>query len=170
MSGERSGLQKVLNSLFGSEKQSWRLLFRASTHGFSSAAFHHHCDGHDNTMTVVLSSGGQVCAGFTDVAWFTSKTSLGKCLTSNHSFLCSLWPSPATRFDLKRKSFALIHHSDYGPIFGAAPDLMISDNCNCNTKSASFLGHSYEAGAAPSTGLLGQNYFSVADYEVFKLA
>lgn len=29
----------------GTPKQSWRLIFRASTHGFSAQAFHSHCDG-----------------------------------------------------------------------------------------------------------------------------
>lgn len=122
-------------------------------------------------MTVVLGSSGYVCAGFTDVAWFTSKTSLGKCVTSERSFLCSLRNASARpiRFDVKRKSFAMIHHPDHGPIFGAAPDLLISDNCNSNSKSISFLGHSYDAGSAPSDVLMGENYFTVADYEVFQL-
>lgn len=172
MSGERSHLQKLLNSLYGVEKQCWRLLFRASTSGYSAAAFHRHCDGHADTMTVVLGSDGHVCAGFSDVPWFTGKTSLGKCMSSDKSFLCTL-SSPSwrpTRFDVKRKSFALIHHPDHGPIFGAAPDLLISDACNANNSSTSYLGHSYEAGSAPTDALLGANNFVVADYEVFQLA
>lgn len=169
MSGSRSNLQKVLNSMYGVEKQCWKLLFRASTNGFSAGAFHRHCDGQENTMTVVLGSNGHVCAGFTDASWFTSKTSLGKCVTSEKSFLCSLWSTTSRpmRFDVKRKSFALIHHPEHGPIFGAAPDLLISDNCNANNKSISFLGHSYDSGNAPTNALLGENYFCVADYEVF---
>ena len=171
MSGERSCLQKVLNSLFGIEKQCWKLLYQASSNGFSAASFHRHCDGHENTMTVVLSSKGYVCAGFADVAWSTGKTSLGKCVLSEKSFLCSLRKSISLskRFDLKRKSFALIHHSDYGPIFGAAPDLSIRDNCNAASTSVSFLGHSYDALDSHDDVLMGENTFCVADYEVFEL-
>lgn len=122
-------------------------------------------------MTIVLGTNGHVCAGFSDMAWFTSKTSLGSCVSSEKSFLCCLRnaSSRPARFPVKRKSFALIHHADHGPIFGAAPDLLISDNCNSNNKSISFLGHSYDAGTAPTNILMGENYFSVADYEVFQL-
>lgn len=169
MSGSRSGLQKVLNSMYGVDKQCWKLVFRASTDGFSAESFHRCCDGHENTMTVVLAGNGHVCAGFSDAAWFTSKTSLGKSVSSEKSFLCSLWSTTCrpTRFDLKRKSSAFIHHPDRGPIFGAGPDLLISDNCNANNKSISFLGHSYDSGNAPTNTLLGENYFAVTDYEVF---
>jgi hypothetical protein len=36
--------QSTLNSWFGNSKQTWRLIYRASVHGFTSAVFHRHCD------------------------------------------------------------------------------------------------------------------------------
>ncbi|XP_069359196.1 uncharacterized protein [Maniola hyperantus] len=42
---DKSAFQSLLNSWCGTPKQSWRLVFRASTHGYSAQAFHSHCDG-----------------------------------------------------------------------------------------------------------------------------
>jgi hypothetical protein len=47
-------LQTKLNTWYGSPKQSWRLIYRASTHGFTAAAFHRHCDGISPLMVVIL--------------------------------------------------------------------------------------------------------------------
>lgn len=38
-------LQSVLNGWYGMPKQTWRLVYRSSTHGYSSNAFHRYCDG-----------------------------------------------------------------------------------------------------------------------------
>ena len=40
------------------------------------------------------------------------------------------------KFDIKKKMFAVSHHPNCGPIFGAGADLFISDNCNkvCQTE------------------------------------
>lgn len=48
--------QRVLNSWYKVPKQSWRLLYRASTHGFSAEAFHRHCDGIAPLFVIVLVS------------------------------------------------------------------------------------------------------------------
>lgn len=46
--------QRVLNNWFGTSKQVWRLVYRASTHGYSAEAFHRHCDGISPTYTVIM--------------------------------------------------------------------------------------------------------------------
>lgn len=176
LSGERSSLQKILNRVFGDEKQSWKLLFRASTHGFSASAFHKMCDGFPNTMTIVQSTNGYVCAAFTDIPWSGCDSSRGNYVSSDKSFLVALTdgnhlPSqrPA-RFDVKRRNFAVIHHSKHGPVFGGGADLSIADNCNLNTSSYSNLPHSYEGEGASNHIMMGDYHFTVADYEVFTLA
>jgi hypothetical protein len=42
---DKMHLQTTLNGFFGNTKQTWRLVYRASIHGFTAAAFHRHCDG-----------------------------------------------------------------------------------------------------------------------------
>ncbi|GIY79617.1 TLDc domain-containing protein [Caerostris extrusa] len=69
LSGEKLHLQRVLNAWFGNSKQMWRLLYRASTHGYSAEAFHYHCDGHNPTFVIVLGAHGELCGGFSDVPW-----------------------------------------------------------------------------------------------------
>jgi hypothetical protein len=49
--------------------RSLRLLFRASTDGFSAAAFHRACDGRSPTLAIVCDEGGNVFGGFTPIAW-----------------------------------------------------------------------------------------------------
>lgn len=47
-------LQRILNNWYGVNKQMWRLVYRASTHGYSADAFHRHCDGVAPTYTIVM--------------------------------------------------------------------------------------------------------------------
>lgn len=54
LSGEKLQSQRLLNNWFGNPKQMWRLLYRASTHGYSAESFHSHCDGHSPTFVVIL--------------------------------------------------------------------------------------------------------------------
>ncbi len=65
--------------------------------------------------------------------------------------------------------FAIAHHSEYGPVFGAGADLSISNNCNQNSDSYSNLPHSYDGENASSSILMGDYNFTVLDYEVFTL-
>lgn len=39
---------------YGVPKQTWRLIYKASTHGYSAAAFHSRCDGVAPTFVVAL--------------------------------------------------------------------------------------------------------------------
>lgn len=54
LSQDKSHYQRLLNAWYGHPKQSWRLVYRASSHGYSAAAFHRHCDGVSPTYVIVL--------------------------------------------------------------------------------------------------------------------
>ena len=45
------------------------LLFTASQHNFSSAAFHKHCDNIPDTLTLVRTGGGKTIAGYSHYQW-----------------------------------------------------------------------------------------------------
>lgn len=51
---DKTHLQRVLNQWYGSVKQCWKLIYRASTDGFSAESFHRHCDGVSPTYVLVL--------------------------------------------------------------------------------------------------------------------
>ncbi|XP_076316734.1 BTB/POZ domain-containing protein 9 isoform X2 [Tachypleus tridentatus] len=169
LSGEKLQFQRLLNAWYGNPKQMWRLLFRASTHGYSAESFHHHCDGHSPTFIVVLGPHGGMCGGFSDVPW--GKTGgRGRYFPSDKAFIFSLINSadvPPTKFEVTKKMFAIAHHPDYGPIFGAGADLCLANNCNANLESYSNLPHSYDGENASCTLLMGSYNFTVVDYEVF---
>jgi hypothetical protein len=44
-------------------------LWRGSRDGFGASDFHRRCDGHANTLTVILDTNGNVFGGFTPVEW-----------------------------------------------------------------------------------------------------
>ncbi|RWS14833.1 Serine-enriched protein-like protein, partial [Dinothrombium tinctorium] len=147
LTGERLQYQRILNSWYGVSKQVWRLLFRASTHGYSSDSFHHHCDGHSPTYVLVCGTNGEVCGGFSDVPWSTPSSSRGKYVASEKAFIFTLINNsdvPPTKFEVVKKAFAIVNHPDYGPVFGAGADLSISSNCNTNMESYSNLPHSFD--------------------------
>lgn len=157
---------------------SWRLVFRASQHGFSAAEFHRICDGVAPLYILVLGPKGKICGGFTDVPWSVAKltnnqtSSLmnkGRHISSDRAFLFSLvnihGHNLTQKFDIAKKTFAICYHVDCGPIFGAGADLLISDRCNINMDSYSNLPHSYDGDDASPDSLMGD--FSVIKYEVY---
>ncbi|OWR54703.1 hypothetical protein KGM_212345 [Danaus plexippus plexippus] len=177
---DRGGLQSLVNSWCGAPggRRAWRLVFRASSHGYSAAAFHTHCDGVAPVLLLVQLSRGEVIGGYSTAGW--SPGGAGGYVSSERGLLFSL-SEPPVRYPLLKKPFALCYHPDCGPIFGAGADLLISNNCNMNSDSYSNL-HSYGDGSLGSLGSLGspgpqpapsslasEYNFTVRDYEIFTL-
>ncbi|XP_049810586.1 uncharacterized protein LOC126253356 [Schistocerca nitens] len=166
---DKTSYHRVLNNWYGSAKQVWRLVYRASTHGYSAEAFHRHCDGIAPTYVIALGATSEICGGFSDVPW--EKTNItGHYIPSQKAFLFTLPNNPdlsPTKFNIVKKMFAICYHPDCGPIFGAGADLLISSNCNNNMDSYSNLPHSYDGENASCLALMGDYNFTVRDYEVF---
>ncbi|XP_044735240.1 uncharacterized protein LOC123297581 [Chrysoperla carnea] len=170
LSGDKAHFQRLLNAWYGHPRQSWRLVYRASSHGYSAAAFHRHCDGVAPTYVICLGGRGDVCGGFSDAAWGRPTSGKSYYTAAEKAFLFTLHNHqelPPTQFHLYKKPFAICYHPDSGPIFGAGADLLISSNCNTNMESYSNLPHSYEGEGASPAALMGDYNFSVTDYEVF---
>lgn len=172
--------EQTLNRWYGQPKQQWRCIFRASAHDFSAEAFHTHCDGVAPTFTLVLGARGHLSGGFSDVAWSRGDgKGRGRYAPSEAAFLFTL-VSPdkkqstsavPARFNVKKKMFAIAHHANSGPVFGAGADLSISDRCHlADGNSYSNLPHSYDGENASNETLFGDYNFTVVDYEVFTLA
>jgi cell division protein FtsB len=50
-------------------RKRFSLLWRGSRDGFAAQEFHRRCDGHPNTLTVILDTEGNIFGGFTPVEW-----------------------------------------------------------------------------------------------------
>jgi hypothetical protein len=59
-----SGFPEIFAEFRGSK---FSLLCQGNRDGFSSSAFHRRCDGHGNTLTVILDTKGNIFGGFTPV-------------------------------------------------------------------------------------------------------
>jgi hypothetical protein len=172
-SGWYSAIVPDLPELFQDfKKRMFTLLWRGSRDRFTAKQFHSRCDGHPNTLTVILDTDGNIFGGFTPVKW-ESITDF-KADPSLKSFIFTLknpYNVPARRFALKaeEKNKAIFCYFSGGPHFC---DIGVSDNCNTNTNSYTYnFGSSY----SNDTGLDGQRLltgswkFEVKEIEVFEI-
>uniref|UniRef100_A0A336LJ79 CSON005639 protein n=1 Tax=Culicoides sonorensis TaxID=179676 RepID=A0A336LJ79_CULSO len=169
LKNDKLQLQISLNEWFGTQKQNWQLLYKASSNNFSASLFHKICDGIAPLYIVVLGADNTVCGGFTDVAF--SKSGRKGYIFSENAFLFNYKNEknqPPKKYELIKKLYAICYHISCGPIFGAGADLFISDKCNINADSYSNLGHTYNA--IEGTNSLFKQYNTVIqDYEVFTI-
>jgi hypothetical protein len=157
------------------------LLWRGSRDGFSASAFHSRCDGHANTLTLILDTEGNIFGGFTPIKWesrvwnkkWGDEDNSWKADGNQKSFLFTVknpHKFPARRFALKetRKRMAIRCRSDRGPHFN---DLWICDNCNANPASCTKLGGSYtnDTGLYGELVFTGSDSFQVKEIEVFEI-
>jgi hypothetical protein len=80
------------------------LLWRGSSDGFGAEDFHGRCDGHANTLTLVLDTDGNVFGGYMPLQWESALSMKYKCDDSLKSFLFTLKNPhniPARKFALK---------------------------------------------------------------------
>jgi hypothetical protein len=161
-----SSFPSVLKDL---QDKQWELLYRGSRDGFGGKNFHEKCDGQSNTITMILTTEGFIFGGFTPIAWDSSNSS--KADGSQKSFLFSV-KNPhnieGKKFSLTDSRYAIYCNSSYGPTFGSHA-IYIADNCNLNTSSNTYLGHSYanDTGIAGYQFCTGSQSFTVKEIEVF---
>jgi hypothetical protein len=147
-------------------------LWRGSRDGFGASHFHGRCEGHANTLTVILDTDGNIFGGFTPVEWESGCTY--KADDSQKSFVFTL-KNPhnvaARRFGLKpeRKDRAIYGYSERGPDFR---HIVVSDNCKANTNSDTYyFGDVYtnDTGLERMTFFTGSESFQVKEIEVFEI-
>ncbi|CAF1615415.1 unnamed protein product, partial [Didymodactylos carnosus] len=120
--------QLELNKFYAKKHQAWRLIYKATRHGFSASDFHSHCDGKGPTMTIIQSKEGDyLFGGYTAVPW-SSKAAFKEDTTAFLFTLTNPHCQPATQFhiDDKQTHRAVTHHSNAGPIFGTRNSITTS--------------------------------------------
>jgi hypothetical protein len=162
-------------------KKQFSLLWRGSRDGFKAKEFHSRCDGHSNILTVILDTEGNIFGGFTPLEWESrewngqhgKENNTLKTDDSLRSFLFTLKNPrniPAKRFALReeKKQWAAVCTAGKGPDFY---DITISDNCNVNTRSFTYLGVVYtnDTGLDSDIVFTGSQYFQVEEVEVFEI-
>jgi hypothetical protein len=174
LSGWNSVIVRDFPRFFGHFKaKQFTLLWRGSRDGFTHRDFHSRCNGHPNTLTVILDTKGNIFGGFTPVQW--ESTTGYKADPSLKSFLFTLKNPhnvPARRFALKaeKKHEAIWCSSDWGPSF--AGGLAIKNNCNANTNSyTQYFGDNYtnDTGLDGETFFTGSPDFQAKEIEVFEI-
>ena len=58
----------ALREWLGSEHE-WKMIYRASEHGYTAKSFHECCDNQRPTLIVIMSSGGWIFGGYTTQSW-----------------------------------------------------------------------------------------------------
>jgi hypothetical protein len=98
--------------------KSWILLYRGTRDGFVGSTFHAKCDGHSNTLTLILTTKGFIFGGFTSISW-ESKNEY-KADNTQQSFVFSLQNAQNIEpksFSLVKSTHAIYSYPSYGPTF-----------------------------------------------------
>ncbi len=116
---------RSLKSLIGFESKSFALLWRGTRDGSGPSAFHRHCDGKPNTLTVIKNSLGYVFGGYSTLLRPGRLLLLTELKSNSTAFLFSLTNPANNPLKLKviQPEYAVIHHSSWGPLFGLGNDL-----------------------------------------------
>jgi hypothetical protein len=165
-------------------EKKFSVLWRGSRDGFGASEFHGRCDGHENTLTLVFDTNGNIFGGFTPLKWesrvwngkIQDESNVFKADDSQKSFVFTLKNPhnfPARRFALKGewKHRAIKCNSKLGPSF--AGGFAVSDNCSPNTENCAFtfgLRYTNDTGLDGETFLTGSKNFRVQEIEIFEIA
>ena len=107
------------------------LIFRASEHSFSAAAFHQKCDNKADTLTLIRTQFGKTIGAYSHYEW----KSEGGWLSDSGRRACIFSLDMMEKFVPQGADYLIYRHKDYGPRFGGGADICISDGCNNNNDS-----------------------------------
>jgi hypothetical protein len=148
------------------------LLWRGSRDGFHARDFHKRCDGHANTLTMIMDTKGNIFGGFTPVPW-DSKGGY-RADPSLKSFLFTLknpesFAPQTCALKADKKHEAIYCNPERGPYFC---DIHISENCSAspsNHTSGFGLRYTNHTGREGKTFFAGSEYFQVWEIEFFEI-
>jgi len=119
-------LMKLAN--FNNSK--WNLIYRATTDGFDSSAFHNKCDNIPSTITIIKTTDGKVFGGFTQATW----DGVGDKDDPN-AFIFNATNDEIKFSKTKDSSKSIWCNPNYCAIFGYGNDILVSSNSNTNSDS-----------------------------------
>uniref|UniRef100_A0A3B3BC14 TLDc domain-containing protein n=1 Tax=Oryzias melastigma TaxID=30732 RepID=A0A3B3BC14_ORYME len=90
------------------------LIYKASIHGFTSAAFHQHCDNKSPTVSVGYNKSGFVFGGYTRQSFSQS----GQWVKDNQAFVFSFSGAKLNKYPVTDATYAVKMTNNSGPNFG----------------------------------------------------
>uniref|UniRef100_A0A4W6CLF8 TLDc domain-containing protein n=1 Tax=Lates calcarifer TaxID=8187 RepID=A0A4W6CLF8_LATCA len=133
------------------------LLYKATIHGFTGAAFHERCDTHSPTLSVGYNDSGYVFGGYTRKPFSKS----GQYMYDDQAFLFTFSGEMLLKYPVTNSSYALYMDPDSGPDFGGALTLVKDSQAKVSGKS----GNRYSYNAADVHG----NNLNLTECEVYQL-
>ena len=152
----------------------FKLIYRATRHGFQASAFHDKCDHQPRTLTIVKTTMGYIFGGYNSVAW----DSISGWKVDPKSFLFSLVSAYSVPLLMPMKAGeaqSIWCDASYGPVFGPDVSITISNNSNATMESYSNLGKGYDftpfayGTTHAQSFLAGSRNFQTSEIEVFQL-
>ncbi len=144
------------------KKIQMNLLYKLTNNGDSASTFHSCCNSKGYTLSLIRTTKGYRCGGFTSQSW----ASRGNYVNDANAFLFSL--------DYKEQYFthegtnAIYDNGSYGPTFGNGHDLYIANSCSQN--NSSYCNFPYAYGGIRARVLSGGFYnFKVNEIEVYQI-
>ena len=147
------------SSYFKNKTFHFSLIYKA---GDSAQNFHNNVDGKGPLVIIVKTTENKIIGGYTSKPW-SSSNNIQK---DDDAFLFTF--ESYKMYKIKKSSYACLHLTKEGPVFGNSYELFISDECLNNQKS--FVnGESNCFNIYDKKNLLNnpqKTYFKVLDYEV----
>ncbi|CAF0777757.1 unnamed protein product [Rotaria sp. Silwood1] len=157
------------------QQQPWRLIYRASEHGFDAADFHRCCDSFAPTVSIIQTDFGNIFGGFTSIPW--SSANLRSDQADPKAFLFTLKNTlniPPTKFPVAKEyqQCAISHNPTCGPNFGSpkneGSDLCLRNKFNEKTNCI-FFPKSYIDSTNQGGLIFAKKYFACKEVEIFTL-
>uniref|UniRef100_A0A8C8DGN1 TLDc domain-containing protein n=1 Tax=Oryzias sinensis TaxID=183150 RepID=A0A8C8DGN1_9TELE len=126
--------QKVICSQLGNFKLN--LLYKASIHGFTGAAFHQHCDNKSSTVSVGYNKSGHVFGGYTSQPFSQSR----QFVNDGQAFLFSFSEEKLNTYPVTNAPYAVKMDMDSGPNFGNTLILVYKNQKKMYSNPGSFGG------------------------------
>ncbi|CAF0922389.1 unnamed protein product [Adineta ricciae] len=173
-----SEYEEKLSEFIGPEmmtQQPWKLIYRASEHGFDAADFHRCSESYAPTVSIIQTDFGNIFGGFTSVSW--SSATLRADQADPTAFLFTLKNTlniPPTKFPVAKEyqQCAISHNPTCGPNFGSpkneGSDLCLRNKFNEKTNCI-FFPKSYVDTTNLGSSIFAKKYFACKEVEVFTI-
>ncbi|XP_053403881.1 uncharacterized protein LOC128558478 isoform X2 [Mercenaria mercenaria] len=148
--------KKQLERYIQAGPKDFSLLYSFTGNGADASVFHQLCNNKGPTVTVIYSTQGTVCGGYSEKSWAPGSMYL----RDEHAFLFRLRQNgkvaPA-KFPVNTADNAIYCNNGYGPTFGGGYDLstftgaLKVQNYEYTTNSTSNFGYSYDMGHSGRT-------------------
>ena len=148
------------------KKIKYKLLYRGTRDGMNASSFHQKCNSIPNTINIIQTTKGYKFGGYAEQTW--ENNSNATWIKDDKSFVFSI--DYMKIYNHVNGTNAIYHHNNYGPTFYYCiylyNDFSKTENCtndknNCNRGYSGF-NSDYELNN-------GEQYFSVAEIEVFQI-